>query len=151
MWVILAGLIVIAGLLIFQNNEPTTQPQGEGIGGGPGALPDSRRMEIELNPIDKDQFDQSGKALFEEKDGKVTVTLDVNMPEGLNNQPAHIHSGDCPGVGEILFPLANVIDGKSVTEINTTLDQLKDPQNPMALNIHKSIEESSVYTSCGNL
>lgn len=149
MWIVLAGLIVIAGVLFFQGTQPTSVPQPEGIGGGPGVLP--KKMEIELNAVDKEQIDQSGRVFFEERDGKVTVTVDVNKVEGLNNQPAHIHAGECPGVGEVLYPLSNVVDGRSVTEINATLDQLGDTQNPMALNIHKSAEESSVYTSCGNL
>lgn len=151
MWIVLAGLIVIAGVLLFQNSQPVTSPQPGGIGGGPGEVPSPERTEIKLNPVDEEQFDQSGRAVFEETDGKAKVTVDVNTVEGLNNQPAHIHAGGCPGVGEILYPLNNVIDGKSVTEIDATLSQLNDDQNPMALNIHKSAEESSVYTSCGNL
>lgn len=155
MWIVFAGLIVVAGVLLFQNSQPVTSPQPGGIGGGPGEelspdiIPD--RMEIELNAVDKEQIDQSGRAVFEETDGKVKVTVDVNTADGLNNQPAHIHAGACPGVGEVLYPLNNIVDGKSETEIDATLSQLNDDQNPMALNIHKSAEESSVYTSCGNL
>ncbi|MBI2019482.1 CHRD domain-containing protein [Candidatus Daviesbacteria bacterium] len=146
-WILVGAAVLIAGYFLFQSNQQTFQP---GVGGGPPDLVEQQRMEVRLEPVDEEQFDQSGRGLLEEKDGKVTVTLDVNMVEGLNNQPAHIHAGSCPGVGEILFPLNNVVDGRSVTEIETSLDQLRAARE-MALNIHKSAEESSVYTSCGTL
>lgn len=145
-WVTLVVLVILGAVLLFQSNQPTTQPGQEGVGGGPGVLM-SQRMEINLDPVAKDQ---SGKAVLEEKDGKVTVTLDVSKIEGSNNQPAHIHAGSCPGIGEVIFPLNNVVDGKSVTVINTTLGELKS-QSPLAINIHQSAEEISVYTTCGNL
>lgn len=149
MWIGLIAVIVIGGFLLFGGGQQTTQQPG--VGGGPGILPEQERMEVQIDAVNKDQFDQSGRGVLEEKDGKVTVTLDVNRVEGLNNQPAHIHAGSCPGVGEIIYPLNNVVDGKSVTEIETTLDQLRSNQNPMVINIHKSVEEASVYTACGEL
>ncbi|MBI2600314.1 hypothetical protein HYW43_05355 [Candidatus Daviesbacteria bacterium] len=149
MWIVLAAAVVIGGILLFGNIQQATPPAQGPIGGGPGASPAQNRMEIQLDPVNQDQIDQSGRATLEESDGKVTVMLDVNQIEGLNNQPAHIHAGSCPGVGEITFPLSNVADGRSVTEINTTLDQLRS--NPMAINIHKSAIESAVYTACGEL
>lgn len=146
-WILVGAAVVIAGLFLFQSNQQTFQP---GVGGGPPDLIEQQRMEVRLDAVDEDQIDQSGRALLEETDGRVMVTLDVNQVEGLNNQPAHIHLGSCPGVGEIIFPLNNVTDGRSVTEIETTLDQLRSGPE-MAINIHKSIEEASIYTACGTL
>lgn len=149
MWVAL-GILVIGGVLLFTNmNNQTSRPQ-VGIGGGPGAVSQPKSMEVRLNPVNKDQFDQSGNVLLQENNGKVAVILNVNPVDGLNDQPAHIHIGSCPGVGQVLFPLNNVVDGKSVTEINTTIDQLKS-KAPLAINIHKSPSEITAYTTCGNL
>lgn len=142
-WMAIVVILAIGGFLLLGNSQQATQP----VGGGPGVVTEQKRMEVNLDPLAKDQ---SGKAVLEEKDGKVTVTLDVSMIEGLNNQPAHIHAGSCPGIGEVIFPLNNVVDGKSVTEINTTLGELK-AQSPLAINVHKSAEEIAVYTACGNL
>lgn len=146
-WIAVIALVVIAGWLLLSDNRQV-QP---GVGGGPAVISEQDRMEFNLDATDKDQFDQSGKATLEENNGRVRVTLAVNQVEGLNNQPAHIHLGSCPDVGEVTFPLNNVVDGKSVTEISITLDSLRSSQSPMAINIHKSAEESNVYTACGNL
>lgn len=150
MWIALVVVLVIGGFLLFGGQETTQQPE-EGVGGGPGVLQEQPRMELQLNAVDEEQIDQSGSAVLEEIDGRVRVTLDVNQVEGLNNQPAHIHAGSCPGVGEIIFPLNNVVNGRSVTEIDTTIDELVTSQTPMAINVHKSAEEISVYTACGDL
>lgn len=147
MWVALIAVLAVGGYLLLGGRQDAA-PQ-TGVGGGLGVLPE--RIEIQLDAVDKEQIDQSGSATLEEKDNKVTVTLNVNPVEGLNNQPAHIHIGSCPGVGEIVYPLNNVVDGKSVTEIEANINQFKDNQDPMAINIHKSAEESSVYTACGEL
>lgn len=147
MWAVLALVFVVGGFLLFSNSQQVTQQPG--IGGGPGILPKS--LEIQLDSVNKEQINQSGRAVFEERGGRVVVTVAVNRVEGLNNQPAHIHAGNCPGVGEVIFPLNNVVNGQSVTEIDTTLDQLRSSGNPMALNIHKSTEEVTTYTACGNL
>ncbi|MBI2086528.1 hypothetical protein HYT74_04250 [Candidatus Daviesbacteria bacterium] len=147
LWVAVVIVLVISGFL-FLGNQQTTQPEQTGVGGGPGILSQQKKIEVKLDPI---ALDQSGKAVLEDNNGKVAVTLTVSPVEGLNNQPAHIHLGSCPGVGEVLYPLNNVVDGSSVTEINTTLDQLKANPNPLAINVHKSDQEISVYTTCGEL
>ncbi len=48
------------------------------------------------------------------------------------------------------YPLNNVVNGKSTTVINTTLDEIKD-QEPLAINIHESVQNINIYTSCGDL
>ncbi len=93
---------------------------------------------------------ESGSAVLTEKDGKVTVSLDMTgAPAGVP-QPAHIHVGSCPDVGAVAYPLTNVVDGKSVTVLDTTF-ALLDAKEPLAINVHKSVPETKVYVSCGNL
>ena len=93
---------------------------------------------------------ESGSAVLTEKDGKVTVSLDMTgFPAGVP-QPAHIHVGSCPDVGAVAYPLTNVVDGKSETVLDTTFAKL-DAKEPLAINVHKSVPESKVYVSCGNL
>lgn len=110
----------------------------------------AEEMEVTLATLDKD-LNQSGKAILTEKDGKVTVKLDLSQVNELKEpQPAHIHKGTCPGVGEVVYPLTNVVSGKSETVLNTTLAKIKE-QFPLAINVHKSGNELKVYTTCGSL
>lgn len=78
---------------------------------------------------------------------RVSVTL-TGAPAG--EQPAHIHLGSCPTPGGVKYPLTNIVNGSSETALDVTVTALK-AQAPLALNVHKSATESSVFVSCGNL
>ena len=93
---------------------------------------------------------QSGVATLVEDDGVVTVTIAISGFTANTPQPAHIHIGSCPDVGAVKYPLTNVVDGESVTVLETTLAQLRS-ELPLGLNVHKSAPEASVYTACGDL
>ncbi len=93
---------------------------------------------------------ESGTAILTENGGKVTVKVSLTgEPKGAI-QPAHIHIGSCPGVGKVLYPLTDVVDGVSETVLNVTLDKLKQ-QLPLALNVHKSKTLITNYIACGPL
>lgn len=93
---------------------------------------------------------ESGTATLKEANGQVTVTITLTGYAKDVAQPAHIHAGSCPGVGAVKYPLTSVVNGKSTTVLQVTLDQLK-AQLPLAVNVHKSAKEASVYTACGPL
>jgi len=93
---------------------------------------------------------ESGTATLVKENGQVIVTLSmIGAPENVS-QPAHIHVGSCPNVGEVKYPLTNVLDGESVTTLDVTLEQL-EIEFPLAINVHKSATEASVYVSCGDI
>lgn len=93
---------------------------------------------------------QSGTATLAEENGKVKVTINVSGGNFTNPQPAHIHLGSCPKPGEVLYPLQDVVNGKSTTTLNVTMKELK-AKGALAINIHKSADEVSFYTACGNI
>ncbi len=94
---------------------------------------------------------ESGTAVLSEENGKVTVSVNLTgYPTDGTPQPAHIHVGACPGVGAVKYPLTSLINGTSVTVLDTTLAKLQS-ELPLAINIHKSAAESKVYTACGAL
>jgi hypothetical protein len=88
--------------------------------------------------------------------GRVTLTavgtsrtlVDVEVdPAGHPDMPAHIHPGTCDDlVPQPRYPLRNVVDGRSTTEIAATLDELT--AGDVALNLHASNEEMELYTAC---
>lgn len=106
-------------------------------------------MSASLESVRGSGYTQSGGASLVAENGKVRVTVLVNSVADLKNpQPAHIHVGGCPGSGAIVYPLNDIVNGQSVTVLNTTLAQIRR-QLPLAINIHKSSAQPDVYTACG--
>lgn len=94
---------------------------------------------------------EKGTATLQEVNGKVVVTLALTGGFIKNvAQPAHIHVGSCPNPGAVKFPLTSVINGSSVTTLDTTLSALSG-MGSLAINVHKSVSQSTNYVSCGNL
>ena len=112
--------------------------------------PSSGKINVNLETVNKDVVNQSGTATLEEKNDKVEVVLSLTTESLTGPQSAHIHSGECPGVGAVVFPLTNVVNGMSTTLLDTTLTELR-AQLPLAINVHKSTDEVKVYTACGSL
>ncbi len=82
-------------------------------------------------------------------DGRTRVEVRVS-PGGNQNMPAHIHEGTCANLNPApRFPLQNVANGMSTSEVSTTIPMLLSGQ--FAINLHKSPQEASVYVACGNV
>jgi len=81
--------------------------------------------------------------------GRTRVEVDVD-PAGHPDMPAHIHPGTCVNlVPQPRYPLQNVIDGVSTTELEVTLEELF--AGDLALNLHFSPEDFGTYTACADL
>lgn len=105
---------------------------------------------ITINLLEQNSSAESGTATISDQDGKVIIILEVNgSPTGVE-QPAHIHVGKCPAPGVVKYPLSPVLNGRSETTLNVTLEQILE-ELPLALNIHKSVQESKNYVACGDL
>lgn len=92
---------------------------------------------------------QPGTVTLTDLGSQVRVNLDMQNGIAAPGQPAHIHVGGCPGVSAVVFPLQNVVNGKSETTLNTTMATLRAQQH--AVNVHRSTTEAAVYTACANL
>jgi plastocyanin len=103
----------------------------------------------------------------------LTVLAGANVAlngEPLSPHPAHVHSGTCATLGDVVFPLTNVQVGgtesgtpaadsaattgasvvaSSVTIIETRLSDLLASEH--AINIHKSEADIGMYIACGDL
>ena len=93
---------------------------------------------------------QSGTAVFQGDGDKTKIVLSMVGKKFSLPQPAHIHLGKCPTPGAVKYPLNNVVNGKSETVVAVSIEDLF-ADLPLAVNVHESVEKSSVYTACGDL
>jgi hypothetical protein len=82
--------------------------------------------------------------------GQTRVEIAVTGFQGGTPSPAHIHLGTCATLNPaVLYPLTDVVGGKSTTVVNVTTAALL--AQPQAINIHKSAQEATVYVACGTI
>jgi hypothetical protein len=85
------------------------------------------------------------------------VASPVAAPPG---HPAHIHSGTCATLGDVVYPLNDVTGSGapasdaievewSVTRVEATLETIL--ATPHAINVHESAENIGTYIACGNV
>lgn len=108
----------------------------------------SKEVTVALKPVSDSS--EVGTATLSDENGQVKVIINLTGYVKDVTQPAHIHLGECPGVGAVQYPLTSVVNGTSVTVLPVSLDQLK-AELPLAINVHKSATEISTYTACGPL
>lgn len=88
-----------------------------------------------------------------------------NMAAG-RAHPAHIHSGTCDTLGDVVFPLMDVtlpertmaspeatpdinLVAESVTTVDVALEDILAAEH--AINVHLSADEIDVYIACGDI
>jgi len=136
-WVVVA-VIVLGGIYWFMNQEPASQPAPEA----------SEPVIVTLSA--QNDSGMSGTATLTDMDGSTLVVLVLaGAPAGIA-QPAHIHTGSCAEIGGVVYPLTFPVNGVSETTLGVSLETIL-AQLPLALNVHKSAEEVSVYVACGDL
>lgn len=164
-WLLLLAVVVFAGCTrqAQRDTSDTLQQTGDAV--------ERRTMELEdeANELQEavenkarvytlaevESSGQSGTATIEPtEDGTTMVTLALSGGNYTAPQPAHIHDGTCEEVGEIRFPLTNVVNGESVTTINLPFEQartLMDSGQDLAINVHRSAQQIDMHTACGDL
>jgi len=88
--------------------------------------------------------------LTKEGDSKTKVVLEIQGAPSGTNQPVHIHKGPCSKLDpKPAYPLSPVVNGKSETTVNASLDSLE--KGGYAINGHKSAQEAATYVFCGDI
>ncbi len=78
---------------------------------------------------------------------RVEIRVD---PAGNPDMPAHVHPGSCADlVPQPKYPLTNVVNGVSMTEVPAGLAELL--AGDLAVNLHHSNEDMGTYTACADL
>lgn len=111
---------------------------------------DKKKDELRVMLDPQNNSGVKGKAELEMEGGKLTVEIKLDEGVGSPIRPSHIHSGSCASLGGVLYPLINIEKGKSVTKLDTSFEKLKS-ELPLAVNVHKSIDEAGVYVACGDI
>lgn len=158
---VIVGVLVVAigiGFYVWQKPAvtpipstvtPSTIPPSSQIMPSTPAPPTVPRT-VTVNLSAQNNSGEAGTATLTEVGTQTKVTLNLTgAPQG-TAQPAHIHTGSCATIGGVKYALMFPRDGKSETTLSVTLDQLKN-ELPLAINVHKSAAEASVYYSCGDL
>lgn len=133
--VLLIG-VVIAYFVLNQGKEAST-----------GESPE----QITIDLSEYSESGQSGKATLTQEGSMLKVELELTGYESESPQPAHIHTGHCPRIGPVVHSLNDVIDGRSSTKIETTIEGLMASQDELNINVHASYDDFSTYTSCGDI
>ena len=92
---------------------------------------------------------ESGTAtLTKAGDNQTKVVLEVKGGPSGTPQPVHIHKGTCDKLDpKPAYPLSPVINGKSESTVNASLDSLE--KGGYAINGHKSAQDAKTYVFCG--
>jgi hypothetical protein len=93
---------------------------------------------------------QDGTAVLAEIDDS-TTRVEITVANSSDEpQPAHIHRGSCHDLDpQPEHPLSNVVDGKSTSEVDVSLEDLVG--QGFAINVHKSEAEAQTYVACGDI
>jgi uncharacterized cupredoxin-like copper-binding protein len=108
----------------------------------------TKELVVELSALNNSG--QSGKAIFSEDGGKTKVIIDITSGAEGVSQPIHIHKGSCAELGSVLYPLSSVVDGRSETVLDLSLEDIKS-QLPLAVNVHKSADALNEFVACGDI
>jgi hypothetical protein len=136
--------VLIAGI-IGGSLALAQQPQDEKKG-----MKKSEAKAVTVRLAEQNNSGEKGSVRLTPQGDKTKV--DVNLkgaPKGVQ-QPAHIHEGSCAKLDpKPKYPLQNVVDGKSSSEVPAKLDELTGGN--MAINVHKSAEDVKTYVACGDI
>lgn len=151
--VVVVAIIILGSFFFFKKSPPPQSSPQPTISAPktteqPAPAPSARTITVPLSS--QNNSGESGTATLTDVNGKTNVVIAVSgAPSGVT-QPAHIHTGTCAAIGAVTYPLTFPVNGKSETTLNVSLDTLLG-QLPLAINIHKSVAESSVYVACGDI
>ena len=93
---------------------------------------------------------QSGIAVIGEKDGKTLVTLGISGASKDSVEPVNIYTGSCLALGDVKYPLKDVVGDNSETTLDFGIDKLRN-ELPLALSVRKSASEKEISVACGDI
>ena len=104
---------------------------------------------VTIDMHEVDDSGQSGSADITSDGDQVIVSIEIDAgPDGVP-QPVHIHEGNCRDLGDVAYPLEDVVDGVSESTADVSMAELIS--GDYAINVHLSEDEMDVHVACGTL
>jgi hypothetical protein len=104
---------------------------------------------ITIDMQEVDDSGQSGQANITSDGDQVQISIEIDPGPDGEPQPVHIHEGDCRDLGDVAYPLEDVVDGVSESTADVSINELISGE--YAINVHLSEDEMDVYVACGTL
>ena len=112
---------------------------------GPAGADTGQTVVITLNALNGSG--ESGTATLHAQGDKTVVVIKLADGSGIE-QPAHFHAGTCDKYQpRPLYPLEDVVDGKSTTTLNVAIYKLTG--GDLIVNVHKSYADIATQAACG--
>ena len=108
-------------------------------------------VDVTVELIEFEGSGQSGTVTLIPMEAQTQIVLEIKPgPAEDDPQPVHVHFGNCGiNLGEVRFPLNDVVAGKSTTIVDASVSSLSDGSHN--INLHKSYPDIRVYTACGEI
>lgn len=148
--VILIGALSI-GLIAVSTNKPADQTPQQLTTPVPNDQNLTQPSIIVSLTAQNNSGEEGSATLVALEGGKTKVTLNLAGAPADIAQPAHIHSGSCANLGEVLYPLTSPVNGQSETTLNVALAEGILNRLPLSVNVHKSSSEVNIYYACGDI
>jgi hypothetical protein len=101
-------------------------------------------------PLDEvDESGVEGGASVRGVEGGVEIRIYITDGDTDGVHPVHIHEGRCNDLGDVAYPLEDIVDGESETTLDISLGDILTGE--YAINAHLSEDEMGVNVMCGNL
>lgn len=111
--------------------------------------PAAAQDEVEIDLEELEDSGVSGTATLSADNGSTMVMLDLSGTPEDGDHPAHIHDGTCEDLGDVAYPLENVVEGTSESSVDVALEDILAGE--YAINVHLSEDEIDTYVACGDV
>jgi hypothetical protein len=103
---------------------------------------------VQLDEVDGSGVEGTARLVAADGQTEVEVLITAGLGEDAVH-PVHIHEGTCDDLGDVAYPLEDIVDGVSESEVDVELSELMDGDH--AINVHLSEDEMDVNVACGDI
>jgi CHRD domain len=145
----LALLLLVAALALGLAGCGGDDDDGNGEAAAPATTAAEEGESVTVDLGEQNGSGESGTATLTSDGEQTVVVIELTGAPADTPQPAHIHSGTCAEIGDVVHPLTNVEGGASETTVAAPLADLQAAA--FAINVHESEEAIQNYVSCGEI